>query len=116
MSQHDCEPEWFAFWDIFCTDLRTLTPRLQKLIRRRHDLIDGDRLDAQRCVCNQATIARAGITLKRILNDSMRREPWAPALRIRRSPDRDDRNADGSRHVHGTGIIANVQLRSAEQF
>jgi hypothetical protein len=55
---------------------------LQKLFCGSNSLLNGNRLNAERRRRNEATIARAWIALKGILNDGVFRRPRTPARGI----------------------------------
>src|SRR5688572_15856425 len=96
--------------------LRVSVMVLQKLFCCRDSLLDGNRLNAKRRRCNEATIARAWIALKWILNNGMVGRPWPPSRRIRRTPQSQNRRSHRCRQMHRTRIVADVEFRTADQL
>ena len=89
---------------------------LQKLFCCGDGLFHCDGLDAKRRRRDQATIARARIALKWILNNHVFCSPRTPSPGIRGSPERDNRRSHRSRQVHRAGIVADIKPCAANQF
>src|SRR5688572_4331902 len=96
--------------------LRVSVMFLQQLFCRSDGLVHSNGFNAKWRRRHKATIARARVALKWILNNRIVGRPGSPARGIRGTPERNNGCADSSSKMHRPGIVADIEPGSADQL